>query len=83
MPRLEVGSGQVTAAQADDGEHRQHGRDGEIKRDAAAVFGAEEIDRADHNDEEHGGHPRVLGRHAEIAHRRPPAQRRGHDEIRD
>ena len=69
------------AAEADNHDHHEHGRDREPKRNAAAVFRTEVIDHADHEHETHRRDPRVFARNAEITYRRPAAQRGRDEEI--
>ena len=71
------------SAQGDDKQHNEDGRDRQPERNAAAVFRSEEVDDPDDENESHGGDLGVLARNAEIADRRPAAQRRRDHEIRD
>ena len=81
--RLKMRRLQVTAAQEDDHDDRQDGGNRQINRDTAAVFRTEKIHHADHDDQPHRRDPRMFRRYAEVAHRRPAAQRSGNNKIGD
>ena len=70
-------------AQENDDRDHDDSRHGQPDREAAAVFWPEKIDDADGENQTDRRNRRVLARHAEVAHRRPSAQRGRNREIRD